>query len=172
MKRQGIERSFWIGVVSCAALALLGCEKSDKSPSASEKVAQVAPSPEAQPAASPGKPSYDENAFQLELRGPKAAKVGDTLELTIVLSAKNGYKVNAEYPVKFRFGQLQGLKAEKAVVTKDDAKLEKMKVELPARVTVDQSGELTVKGKLSFSVCTDDQCLIEKRDLALPIDAS
>ena len=37
--------------------------------------------------------------------------------------------------------------------------------------TPESAGKHTVSGKLFFSVCNDDQCLVEKRDLALEIDA-
>ena len=37
--------------------------------------------------------------------------------------------------------------------------------------TPESAGKHTLSGQLSFSVCTEDKCMIEKRDLALEIEA-
>ena len=137
----------------------------------SEAVQQVAPSEVAGEQAS-AQASYDEDAFTLTLTGPELAKVGEVVTVTVTLSAKNGFKVNDEYPVKFQFAETAGVAPQKAVVRKDDAQVEKSKVVIPAQVVFSKSGKHLVQGKLSFSVCTDDRCLIEKRDLELGITAS
>ena len=163
-------------------IAGTGCDHSDaqaaaKSEATDRKSAPASPveaseKAPAQAPASAAQASYDEDAFSLSLDGPKMAKVGETVAYTIVLSAKNGYKVNQEYPVKFRFAEGGDLTPSKGTVTKEDAKLEKTKIELPAEVVFKKPGAHRVEGRLSFSVCTDDRCLIEKRDLALGIDAT
>lgn len=116
--------------------------------------------------------SYDEDAFTLSMTGPDVAKVGEVITYTVTLSAKNGFKVNDEYPVKFQFAEASGVAPQKEVVRKDDAQVEKSKVVIPAHVVVSKSGKHLIQGKLSFSVCTDDRCLIEKRDLGLSVTAS
>ncbi len=57
------------------------------------------------------------------------------------------------------------------VVDKDAVKVEKTRATLAVGLTPESAGKHTVSGKLFFSVCNDDQCLVEKRDLALEIDA-
>jgi hypothetical protein len=37
--------------------------------------------------------------------------------------------------------------------------------------TPEAAGKHTISGVLQFSVCTDDKCLIEKRDLALEVQS-
>jgi hypothetical protein len=49
-------------------------------------------------------------------------------------------------------------------------KLEPARATLPIPFTA-EAGKHTVSGQLSFSVCTDDKCVIEKRELALEIEA-
>jgi len=139
---------------------------SDAAAAKSPAAAEVAAAP------ATGKPKYDEEAFELSLTGPAAVKVGETASYTVTLAAKNGYKVNAEYPVKFKFVADPTVLPQKETLTREDAQVEKTKVQIPAQIVVKQPGAHLIGGKLSFSVCTEERCLIEKRDLALPVTAS
>ncbi|HXS17840.1 MAG TPA: hypothetical protein VN764_11660 [Polyangiaceae bacterium] len=143
----------------------------EQAPAAVKPAAQEQPTVDSQPALQ-SKPSYDEDAFTLTLTGPSAAKVGEPVKLLVTLSAKNGFKVNAEYPVKFRPVTAAGLLWAKETVGKDDGQVEKSKVVLPVELKLSQPGKFELAGKLSFSVCTEDRCLIEKRDLGVSITAS
>jgi hypothetical protein len=63
-----------------------------------------------------------------------------------------------------------GVKYSAAVVGKDKAKVEHMKATMPVAFVPESAGQHTVSGQLSFSVCTDENCLMEKRDLSLVVD--
>lgn len=119
-----------------------------------------------------GQQAYDEPSFALELHGPDSAKVGVPVPLSIVLAAQNDFKVNDEYPAKFQFASVPGVEPKSPVVRREDAKITKTHCEMPLEVTFSKPGKHRVGGKMSFSVCTDDRCLIEKRDLLLEIEAS
>ena len=164
--------------LSLAAIALAtasGCDEQSASAKEPTKDEQQTPvQAEQKPAAAAelkGKSAYDEQAFQLSITAPDNIKAGTPTVAEIVLEAKAGFKVNAEYPLKFKFADSPGIKAAKATVRKDDAKMEKTRATVPLKVTVEKAGAATLAGKLSFSVCTDDRCLIEKRELALPLTA-
>ena len=88
-----------------------------------------------------------------------------------VLNAKAPFHVNQNYPYKFKLKETPGVKYANMVVAKDQVKLEPARATLPVAFTPETAGKHTVTGQLSFSVCTDDKCMIEKRDLALEIDA-
>src|SRR5690606_40800013 len=103
---------------------------------------------------------------------PCSVPVGQPLVFTIVLEAVGEYKVNDEYPIKFRFEEQAGIKPKKMTVLREEAKIEKQRAEMPLSVTVESAGKRKVSGRLSFSVCTEERCLIEKRDLAVEVDAS
>ena len=155
----------------------VGCDRADAQTSevvAQENHQEAPPvgGTETVPAQAAGQSSYNEEAFQLSFEAPPAAKVGVPLTLKVILVAKNGYKVNDEYPIKFKFDENAGVKAAKDTVRKEDAKLEKMRVELPMQVTIAGAGATSVSGRLSFSVCTEERCLIEKRDLKVNVNAS
>ncbi|HEY6079950.1 MAG TPA: hypothetical protein VIW29_14150, partial [Polyangiaceae bacterium] len=73
------------------------------------------------------------------------------------------------YPLKLKLKQTPGVKYENLTIGKDAAKLDTMKAVMPVSFTPDAAGKRTVAGQLSFSVCTEDKCLMEKRDLALEV---
>lgn len=152
-----------------------------KAPSAvapRNEAAAPAAAPEATPVAAPGAtPAGDaavsklsESSFDLELRAKGPYTAGQQAEAELVLDAKPPFHVNEEYPYKFKLKEASGVKFASAVVGKDAAKLEKQKVTMPVTFTPEAAGKCTVAGQLAFSVCTDDKCLIEKRDLALVVD--
>jgi hypothetical protein len=176
-------------VIPVLALSFAGGCKQETQPTA-ETPSAVAPrneplapaaapaTPETTPAAAPvaaaaaaeGASKVSEASFDLELRPKGAYTAGQQAEAEIVLDAKPPYKVNDEYPYKFKLKEASGVKFPAPVVGKDAAKLEKQKVTIPVSFTPEAAGKCTVAGQLAFSVCTDDKCLIEKRDLSLVVD--
>jgi hypothetical protein len=78
--------------------------------------------------------------------------------------------VNDQYPIKFKVKEAAGVKYPAAVVGKDKAKVEKQKATMPIAFVAESAGKQTVSGQFLFSVCTDENCLMEKRDLSLVVD--
>ena len=130
--------------------------------------------PDASPAAAAapvGSPKVSDSSFELSLEAPKAAlKAGQPGAVEVVLVAKAPFHVNDKYPLKLKLKQTPGVKYENLTIGKDAAKLETMKAVMPVSFTPDAAGKRTVAGQLSFSVCTEDKCLMEKRDLALEVN--
>jgi hypothetical protein len=169
------------------AWGLLGCEEPSSAalPVASAQAAAAAPttsgagasvtaaaasapaSPEAAPDA---RESFAEQAFTLSLKGPATAKVGETVTLDVRLEPAGGFKVNEEYPLKFTFSPTEGVAPIKAVVPRADAHVDAKHASLPLQVTLQSAGKREVLGRLAFSVCTEERCLIEKRDLRALLD--
>jgi hypothetical protein len=114
---------------------------------------------------------YSEANFDLTLAPKGSYASGQAGEAEIVLAAKAPFHVNQNYPYKFKLKEAAGLKFANLVVTKEAVKLEPARATLPVAFTPESAGKHTVAGQLSFSVCTDDKCMIEKRELALQIDA-
>ena len=108
----------------------------------------------------------------MKLSAPAQAKVGESVEVLIELVPTSGYKVNLEYPIKFAFVDGEGVTAEPNVLKKEQATLDKTRAVLKGKVKLSQAGERALGGKLSFSVCTEERCLIEKRDLRVTLNAS
>jgi hypothetical protein len=178
-----------LAVVVLGTCVLFGCSK--ESPPAAEEPRSAsnaaAPNPSPQPAdaasaapaagaaeaAAPptGAPKFSDTGFDLSLEAPKASlKAGQPGTVEIVLSAKAPYHVNDKYPIKLKLKETPGVKYDSLVVGKDAVKLEAMKAVMPVSFTPDAAGKRTVAGQFAFSVCTEDKCLMEKRDLLLDVN--
>jgi len=175
-----------LGAALIGTCLLLACSK--ESPPAAEepRSASNAATPAAPPATEPaaptpadsaaaaapatGPPKFSDTAFELSLEAPKApVKAGQAGALDVVLVAKAPFHVNDKYPIKLKLKETPGVKYQSLVVGKDAAKVEAMKAVMPVSFTPDAAGKRTVAGQFAFSVCTEDKCLMEKRDLALDV---
>jgi hypothetical protein len=172
---------------SLPALAVLPLLWACNSPKSSDAAAAERPASAVTPAAPPpaaatasaetqpnAQSSYREPAFSLVINGPSTAKAGETVELAVVLEAGAGYKVNEEYPFKFKFAATDGVQPEQETVPRSAAQVDHKKAVMPIKLKL-TTGRRLVAGRFSFAVCKegdDAVCLIEKRDLSLPLDAS
>jgi hypothetical protein len=176
-----------LGVVVIGTCALLGCSKETppaaEEPRSASNAAAPQPSPKTDDAASAapvpaagaaaataGAAKFSDTGFDLSLEAPKASlKAGQPGTVEVVLAAKAPFHVNDKYPIKLKLKETPGVKYENLVVGKDAVKLEAMKAVMPVSFTPDAAGKRTVAGQFAFSVCTEDKCLMEKRDLALEV---
>lgn len=143
-------------------------------PAANTAAAAPAATPaQAEPAAAPAAAAskYSEAPFDVEILAKGAYSTGQAGTAEIVVNAKPPFHANDKYPYKFKLNETPGLKYANLVVDKDAVKVDKTRATVTVPVTPESAGKHTVSGKLFFSVCNDDQCLVEKRDLALEIDA-
>ena len=179
-----------MGVVVLASVWLLGCNKetppaAEEPRSASNATAaqaaqpataaaapaaegQVAPAADA--AAVTGKPKVSGEGFEVSVEPPAASlKAGQAGAVEVVLHAKAPFHVNDKYPIKLKLKETPGVKYANLTIGKDAAKVENMKAVVPVSFTP-EAGKRTVAGTFSFSVCTEDKCLMEKQDLALDVN--
>ncbi|HVY26692.1 MAG TPA: hypothetical protein VHB79_09065 [Polyangiaceae bacterium] len=140
-----------------------------KAPAAS--AAPDAPVAVADSAPPTGAAKFTDTGFDLSLEAPKApVKAGQAGSVEVVLAAKPPFHVNDKYPIKLKLKETPGVKYDNMTITKDAVKLEPMKAVMPVSFTP-EAGKRTVAGQFSFSVCTEDKCLMEKRDLLLDVNA-
>ena len=144
-----------VPTVEAAAPAAPPTPAADTQPAGVAAPVAVAPAP-ATPGAQAGSSRYDEAKFTVEARPSGSYAAGKEGALEIVLDAKPPFHTNQQYPYKFKAKEGPGVKFPQPVVGKDAAKLE------PQRVTM--------RVPFTFSVCTDETCLMEKRDLSLVVD--
>ena len=116
------------------------------------------------------KASYSEPNFTLKIGGSGGYKAGQEGKVEIVLEAKAPFHANDKYPYKFKTKERAGVTFPVAIVKKDQAKIETMKVTMPVAFTAAEAGKKRISGVFHFSVCTDDKCLIEKRALTVDVD--
>ncbi|MBX3126519.1 MAG: hypothetical protein KF718_07365 [Polyangiaceae bacterium] len=113
--------------------------------------------------------SHAADSFALSIQAPSPVRQGETASATIVLSAKAPFKCNLKYPYKFTLDAPgSGVSYPTAVVRSMSIAEKTSTMSVPFSAT--QKGKGTVSGTLSFSVCTDDKCLIEKRPLAVTVN--
>jgi hypothetical protein len=169
-----MEIAFGPQVLTClvvaASLQALACRRENPSnqtigevSAAGQVLASQAINPEAIAAS---KTSYDEAAFGLSLSARGKLKAGEAGELAIALVAKPPFHVNLEYPHRFKVLSKQGLTTPADTIQRDTAKLSESKLEMSVPVTLTAAGPASLEGEMSFSVCTSEKCLIEKRRLS------
>lgn len=110
-----------------------------------------------------------DSGFELSLEPKAGLKAGQPGNVEVVLLAKAPFHVNDKYPIKLKLKETSGLKFDNLTLGKDAVKLEPQRATLPVAFTPERAGKFTVAGQFAFSVCTDDKCLMEKRDLALDV---
>jgi hypothetical protein len=161
----------WLGPLLVAfgiGAAAYGCKK--------ESVSLAEERPAAAPLAShdavlTAKDRFDEAAFALRIAPEGTYSAGKTGVAAIELTAKAGFKCNDQYPYKFKAKASPDIAYASPVVGKDALRLEgKDKAVMKVAFTPNGSGKKTVGGQFAFSVCTEEQCLVERRDLELTID--
>jgi hypothetical protein len=177
-----------LGACALGTLALVGCNKETPpaaeeprsasnaaaplaAPSAAETTnsAPAAAAAAAEPAAA-GVAKVSDPSFDVSLEAPKAPlKAGQAGSVEVLLVAKAPFHVNDKYPIKMKLKETPGVKYANLVVGKDAAKVENMKATLPVSFTP-EAGKRQIAGQFLFSVCTDDKCLMEKRELALDVN--
>jgi hypothetical protein len=179
-------------IVTAAAAVSLSCKK-EAPPAGEDARAPTAEAPVAPPPAAPagsapasndappaaaaapadgaaGQSRYDEAKFAIVAQPSGAYAAGKEGAIEVVLDAKPPFHVNQQYPYKFKAKDAPGVKFAQPVVGKDQAKLETQRMTMRVPFTPDAAGQRTVSGQFLFSVCTDETCLMEKRDLSLVVD--
>jgi hypothetical protein len=140
--------------------------------SQSEAATPRAAGTEASPAPA-AKSKVDTETFTLEMKATgkyQAAKEG-TVEVTLV--PKGVYHINDKYPIKFKATDPApaGIKYPKPILKKDDgAKVTDQKAVFTVPFIAEKAGKATVSGVLSFSVCSEANCLMERTDLEASVD--
>ncbi len=102
-------------------------------------------------------------AVRLQTKSP--LKTGESAALTVVLTAEAPFKCNDKYPYKFTFDPVDGVSFPNQVVKGMNVSDKRATMLVP--FSPKGPGDQTVSGTLSFSVCTDDKCLVEKQPLTI-----
>jgi DsbC/DsbD-like thiol-disulfide interchange protein len=98
----------------------------------------------------------------------KAYKAGQPGSVTAVVNALGEYHVNPEYPYKVKLGA-----APAGVTFPEDTVRDVSRSEKRATMTIpftpSQAGSATISGTISLSVCSKDQCVIEKAPVSVTV---
>jgi hypothetical protein len=110
-----------------------------------------------------------EEAFSAWLQADSPLAAGALTHIEAVLVANPPYHCNAEYPHKFKLNAAPpGLTYPEEVVRGMQVSAARGVLRIPVQAKA--AGAAAVSGTLSFSVCTEERCMVEKRDLTLNLD--
>lgn len=113
-------------------------------------------------------PIVEEDAFSIWLQSEGPTVSGKPAKVTAVLVAHPPYHCNEEYPHKFKFAAApEGLSYPKKIAKGMKTTAKKGVLAIP--VQAESAGTATISGKLLFSVCTEERCLVEKQELTLAL---
>jgi hypothetical protein len=111
----------------------------------------------------------NDEAFSAWLQAETPAAAATATHVEAILVAKAPYHCNAEYPHKFKLNAAPpGVSYPEETVRGMQVSPERGVLRIP--IQTHTPGLAKVSGTLSFSVCTDERCLVEKRDLSLDVD--
>ncbi len=157
------------------AAALAGCERGAPAPKASEhdhskheQTAAEAPA-DAKESDEPAGPSIETGSFLLAVTPAQLGyTIGKAGEVEIALEGRGEWHVNQEYPVRVDLKAAPGVTLKKSELVKDDAKeFGEDKVRFLAAVEPSAAGDHEVTCDVSFAMCTEENCILEKRTVAL-----
>lgn len=144
-----------------------GCHESSRETGGTSSASpQVRPAP-----AAVAQAHWKGEGFSLSMQPKGNYVAGQPGAVEIVLEATDGYKCNDQYPYKFKAEPTEGVEFGSEVVSGDSVKLEKHRAVVTVPFTAKSAGAQKIAGRFAFSVCTEDRCLVERRELALEINA-
>lgn len=115
-------------------------------------------------------PKLAEQTFNLWMQSAGKYKVGQPGSVEVVLVAKGDYKCNDKYPFKFKLGAPPaGISYPQAVIPAGGMSIGKSRSSMRVPFTPSAVGDARISGKFSFSVCSDEKCVVESRELAVNV---
>ncbi|HEU4409408.1 MAG TPA: hypothetical protein VFS43_29380 [Polyangiaceae bacterium] len=146
------------GVLAGVAWLGAGCNQSEAA-----QAPEKAPVAAAAAAVGAG-PKVDNPNYTVSLRADGPYQQGQEGTAEVTVEAKGEYHINNEYPFRFTPKEGDGVTF-KGPVGREGGTVDKAKVVLKVPFTPTRGGEVKLAGKMSLSVCSDKQCLMEKQDL-------
>jgi len=160
-------------IASIAAWLMAACGGGPAAPV--ESAADVEPPVTAQADEPPDAPAEGEHAaegnFAIAAVPQPPFAVGGQGRTEVSLEGRNGYHVNQEYPIELRVQAPPGVELAKASFARADASVfEEARAVFPVVFTPREAGRKEFTGELSFSVCNEQNCLMERRPVTFAVD--
>lgn len=96
-----------------------------------------------------------------------SAKRGQAATAHVVFRAAPGWHVNGDYPTVLKLSLPAGISAAKSVLKREDAKLSEQEGRFDVVLTASEPGAKTVRGDLSFAVCSQTTCDPQKAAITI-----
>ncbi|MGD8316127.1 MAG: hypothetical protein PVH21_09815 [Myxococcales bacterium] len=120
----------------------------------------------------PAGPRIETGSFLLAVAPSKSGyRVGKRGEVEIALESRGPWHVNQEYPIRVDLSTGSAVALDKKELVKDDAQeFGEKKVRFVAEVEPSEPGEHEVSCDVSFAMCTDENCILERRTVTTKLD--
>lgn len=133
---------------------------------------ETIPPPGTDAPAGAGEPRAKDTTYDVALVQPAEGAAGSVMVANVKVTPGKGYKVNEDYPTKLTLEATDGVTAAKQSLGKADAAaFDKHQLVFAVKLTPARAGEFTVRGKLSFAVCTDATCDPKSETIAINLRA-
>ncbi len=157
------------------AVALSGCEQApspkahDHSEHAGHQRAPAEPVPNSD---QPAGPRIETASFLLEVGSTQAKYgVGRAGEVEIEIEGRGEWHVNQDYPIRIDLDAGPGAGLQQRELVKDDAReFNEDKVRFVAALQPTKAGSHEVKCDVSFAMCTEENCVLENRTVAMRVE--
>ena len=139
---------------------------SEVAPAVGEGAAQEAPA--AEPPTAEAGPVVNDEAFELRAAATGPYQQGQLGQFAITLTPRGEWHVNEEYPISVELEAPAALGLPRPELERADAAEfgeERARFDVPFTPTA--AGEHRVQAKVSFAVCTPENCIPDERTLAL-----
>jgi hypothetical protein len=171
---------FLVSILTLLLVALVGCERGAPAPNAAghdhskhdHSQHQAAAEPQAaEKSSEPAGPRIETGSFLLAVAPSEGGyKIGKAGQVEIALEGRGEWHVNQEYPIRIDLKAAPGVALAKNELVKDDAKeFGEAKVRFLAGVEPSAAGEHEVSCDVSFAMCTEENCILEKRTVAMQL---
>lgn len=160
-------------VIVTGALSAQACKTSNSGATAEPAGSSATPAATNQqtgPTPEPAASAFSAASYDVSMKAAGPYKAGQPGVVTIVLAAKAPYHCNDKYPYKLKLEDSPGVKYPDKLVSRDAVKVEHMQATMSVPFTPESPGTKTIAGKYLFSVCSAENCLVEKRDLKLDVN--
>ena len=118
----------------------------------------------------PVRDRHDDELFTLAISKLGALhRRGEPGVARIRLEAKGEYKCNVDYPYKFEARDREGVTYEPRVTRREALTIHDDLCTMDIAFTPEIAGMTTLEGTFSFSVCTQQRCVLERLELGLTI---
>ncbi len=159
------------GVLGGALIvAGLGCEERQEDIRAEPESPAVPPAA-VEPADAPG-PVVEDPSYELRATAEPSYRVDEEGQFEIRLAPKAGWHVNQEYPISVQLSG-QGVELPEELGQADAAEFGDDEARFEVRFTSEEAGQHRVRADVDFAVCTPENCMPDRRTLALvlPVEA-
>lgn len=127
--------------------------------------------PEAPPPPPVESPKQNGQAFSVWLQSSGKYTAGQQGAVEAVVMPKGEFHCNQEYPYKFVTSSLStGVTFPKSTYRAEGVSISPNRAVMRIPFVPQSAGEARIGGTFHFSVCTDQQCLVEKRDVFVTVN--